>query len=307
MSASPSASTPIRSPIICLKILDANTIGGRYSEADQVREIVVALKNINSHIQLPNLILKHFRDETDDTKKVWYLDISSGKIRQSAALKLGTSKGYYSGWGELFWNRAIENPLGELTHKICCFSDEKIADLKLTTADKRTAKRYIKAASIRSDIAYEAMKSSSVTADFFSDQENHDSLSVFGMSLTGNLNQILDAMDVTILLNQTDRNLVVPRNCYYGVSISGDGSIVAPLSPKVALFLFSAKSHPEWENGFAVVRLGEIIEEMNIYALKYEYMFNKAFVASNSYQELEQLQKFREDHLAELEMLNADI
>lgn len=46
---------------------------------------------------------------------------------------------------------------------------------------------------------------------------------------------------------------------------------------------------------------------MNIYALKYEYMFNKAFVASNSYQELEQLQKFREDHLAELEMLNADI
>lgn len=170
MLASPSASTPIRSPIICLKIWDANTIGGRYSEADQVRESVVALKNINSHIQLPNLILKHFRDETDDTKKVWYLDISSGKIRQSAAL-----------------------------------------------------------------------------------------------------------------------------------------SIVAPLSPKVALFLFSAKSHPEWENGFAVVRLGEIIEEMNIYALKYEYMFNKAFVASNSYQELEQLQKFREDHLAELEMLNADI
>ena len=46
---------------------------------------------------------------------------------------------------------------------------------------------------------------------------------------------------------------------------------------------------------------------MNIYALKYEYMFKKAFVASNSYQELEQLQKFREDHLAELEMLNADI
>lgn len=307
MLASPSASAPIRSPIICLKIWNANTIDGRYSEADQVRESVVALNNINSHIQLPNLILKHFRDETDDTKKVWYLDISSGKIRQSAAHKLGTSKGYYSGWGELFWNRAIENPLGEVTHKIRCFSDEKIANLKLTTADKRTAKRYIKAASIRSDIAYEAMKSSSVTANFFSDQENHDSLSVFGMSLTGNLNQILDAMDVTILLNQTDRNLVVPRNCYYGVSISGDGSIVAPLSPKVALFLFSAKSHPEWENGFAVVRLGETIEEMNIYALKYEYMFNKAFVASNSYQELEQLQKFREDHLAKLEMLNADI
>lgn len=57
-----------------------------------MRESVVALKNINSHIQLPNLILKHFRDETDDTKKVWYLDISSGKISNLRHLNLEHQK-----------------------------------------------------------------------------------------------------------------------------------------------------------------------------------------------------------------------
>ena len=34
-----------------------------------MRESVVALKNINSHIQLPNLILKHFRDKQMIRKK----------------------------------------------------------------------------------------------------------------------------------------------------------------------------------------------------------------------------------------------
>ena len=38
---------------------------------------------INSHIQLPNSILKYFRDESDSEKKVWYLDISCRKHYES--------------------------------------------------------------------------------------------------------------------------------------------------------------------------------------------------------------------------------
>ena len=32
--------------------------------------------NVNSHIQVPNAILKQFRDEEDPEKKVWYLDLA---------------------------------------------------------------------------------------------------------------------------------------------------------------------------------------------------------------------------------------
>ena len=72
---------------------------------------------INSHIQLPNSILKYFRDESDSEKKVWYLDISSGSIMKAASNKIGTSKGYYSDFGENFWNRTVEDTLAKLNHK----------------------------------------------------------------------------------------------------------------------------------------------------------------------------------------------
>lgn len=50
---------------------------------------------IHSHIQIPHGILKYFRDETDQSKRVWFLDISSGQILQKSAKKLGTQKGLY--------------------------------------------------------------------------------------------------------------------------------------------------------------------------------------------------------------------
>lgn len=51
------------------------------------------MKNINSHIQIPNAVLKQFRDEKDPEKKVWYLDLATGEVKRSASGKLGTEKG----------------------------------------------------------------------------------------------------------------------------------------------------------------------------------------------------------------------
>ena len=51
--------------------------------------------NINSHVQLPNCVLRNFRDETDPEKKVWYLDVQTGDILRKSSKKLGTCKGYY--------------------------------------------------------------------------------------------------------------------------------------------------------------------------------------------------------------------
>jgi len=48
--------------------------------------------NINSHIQLPNCVLRNFRDETDPEKKVWYLDVQTGDILRKSSKKLGTRK-----------------------------------------------------------------------------------------------------------------------------------------------------------------------------------------------------------------------
>lgn len=128
------------------------------------------MKDINSHIQLPNCVLKYFRDEGDREKKVWYLDIPSGQIRKKAAKKLGTAKGYFSQAGEMFWNQELENPLAALNEKIRKFVTAGSGSLSLSAEDIAVAKRYIKAASVRSDLAQKTMDSSSLTADMFTEQ-----------------------------------------------------------------------------------------------------------------------------------------
>ena len=52
--------------------------------------------NINSHIQLPNCVLRNFRDETDPEKKVWYLDVQTGDILRKSSKKARNLQGILS-------------------------------------------------------------------------------------------------------------------------------------------------------------------------------------------------------------------
>ena len=106
--------------------------------------------NINSHIQLPNCVLRNFRDETDPEKKVWYLDVQTGDILRKSSKKLGTRKEYYSETGERFWAENIENPLSIITRKIQKNCTGEIPCLQISADDADACKRYIKAAFILS-------------------------------------------------------------------------------------------------------------------------------------------------------------
>ena len=166
--------------------------------------------------------------------------------------------------------------------------------------DKDIIKKYIKAAMVRSSLAYKTMKQNSFTAELFSEQENHDALSYFGMISTGEVDCILDKLDVAFLINQTDRDLVVPRNCYYEINKSSGINIIVPVFPKGAWLLFEKEKQPELIGCIGAIANPEVIEVMNVCALQYECTFNQAFVASNSYFEIERLQFFQEEHQSDL-------
>lgn len=262
---------------------------------------------IDSHIQLPVQILKHFRDETDPEKKVWYLDISKGEIYKKAAKKLGVAKGYYSENGEKFWGQYVESPLGVLNKKIRSFCSGESEQITITPEDVNLAKRYIKSAAVRSNLAYMAMRESSTTADLFSEQENHDALSVFGMNSKGPFDQLFADLSVTVIANRTDRQLVVPRNCYYCVTRLGVRNFVIPISPQSAFLLLPTEHLNQVDNGYGVIDDPTQVEVMNVLALKYEYMFNADFVASNCRAELEFLRKFQQENRALLENLRNSV
>ena len=258
---------------------------------------------IHSHIQLPNLILQHFRDESDPEKKVWYLDIPSGKILRKSAGRLGTSKGYYSEVGEEFWAKNIESPLGKLNVRIRAFCSGEAETITIKKEDVVLAKQYIKAAAVRSNLAYQSTKESSVTASLYSEQANHDALSFFGMRASPQFDQQFEDLAVTIIANRTNRHLVVPRNCYYCVSRWNVRNFVAPISPQCAILLLPVEHLHLVNDGYAVIDDPSQVEVMNVLALKYEYMFNADFVASDCRAELESLRQFQAENLVTLETL----
>lgn len=255
-----------------------------------------------SHIQIPKSILQLFRDESDPEKKVWSLNIETGEIRRTPSKRLGTFPDYYSAAGEKFWDQSLESPLGKLNKKVRSFCNGTSKTLTLTVEDQKLAKRYVKAAAIRSNLALEVMQESSLTAKVCTEQVNHDDLSFFGMKLEGNIDALLHDLTVTILINRTARHFVVPRNCFYFVSQKRNPNIITPISPQCALLFLPAET---CKNEFAIANDSEVVEEMNICALKMEYAFRGEFVAADRQGELEFLQNYRQKNQKELLALKA--
>lgn len=245
--------------------------------------------SINSHIQLPNGILKYFRDETDPEKKVWYLDINSRKIGRKPAGKLGTSKGYYSDEIEKHLNVGIENPITMLNAKIRAFAEGKTDAIEITSDEISDAKRYIKASIMRSGMAMDTLLNSSYTAAFCTAQENHDDLVYVGLSSDTIFDDYLKSMSFCILVNRTETHFVVPRNCFYLIPSRGYITVIAPISPTAAIALYSP-DYPENINGcYGTIDNPSSISVANQYALQWEFELNKEFVAADRKVELEEL------------------
>lgn len=253
--------------------------------------------SVNSHIQIPKGILKCFGDK-EKSGRIWYLNVSNGKIGLAGAGKLGTLYGYYSDEMEKYLNQEIETPLMQLNAKVRSFLSGDEKQLYLTVTSEDVLKKYILGAIARSDFAKRSFETGSITAQFCDEQENHDFLVSFA---TENLQwgkEVIGGYSFGLLVNRTSRNLVVPRNCFYTAKSCGVDCIVAPISPNCALALCPPEYSGNKVNGETRL-LGNIddekaIEIMNIRALFYEYVYNLSFIASNSKEEIDGLRKVLE-------------
>ncbi|HPD89292.1 MAG TPA: hypothetical protein PLU75_07480 [Oscillospiraceae bacterium] len=266
--------------------------------------------SINSHVQLPNGIIKYFKDESRSDKKVWYLDIVTGEINPNTARKLGTVYGYYSDETEDFLNRTIEGPISRVNKKIRSFCAGEIDSISITPKMEPALKKYIKGAMMRSCRAICLFYKYDILAPFFSPQSNHDALvqcSINPSEKEDSIDAFLRGFHLNVLVNKTERNLVVPRNCFYFIRDGNKECIIAPISPQGALMLqpddFSKECIKEGYMSYQVVKESDQIETMNISALEVEYAYNRDFIASNEKRELEILQEYLKNNRPELEKL----
>lgn len=259
---------------------------------------------VDSHIQIPKGVLKHF---SESSGRVYYLDMVTGRIGLAGAGVLGTEHGYYSEEQEHYLNKEIETPLTSLAAKVRLLLKDNKKTLTLSTAEETVFKKYITAAMARSQLSLDAFLSASVTADLCTDQQNHDDLVYLATMKNNGVAEILGDHFLVVLINKTEDNLVVPRNCFYALISHDYECIVAPISPKCALCLFppeySEKISISKEYRLCHVENKEDVKIMNQRALMYEYMYNKTFVASATRKELHELAAFRNERKEDLDEL----
>ena len=244
---------------------------------------------VHSHVQVPKLILKSFCDENENQKRIWYLDIATGQIKKESKKILGTSVGYYSQDIEKFWNNTIEDSLGKLKTRIQNCVSSKNDIILWCEKDVQTIRRYFKSASVRSNLANKSFKENTKVSRVASQQELNDSLAEISMSQVNVFDDIIDSYYIGVLINQTEKSLVVPRNCYYAYY----NDLIAPLSPDCAIIL---SQNEQIQNKIIAIDNSSEIDIMNIMALKYEFLFNEDFVATNNYDDLVYLRDILEQN-----------
>ena len=248
---------------------------------------------VDSHIQITNFILKQFRSKDG---KVLHLDLEENRIRSCSSKELGTEYGYYSDEMEQYLNREIEKPFADFVSKIIRFTKDKSERLDLPIIVEDICKRFVTAAAYRSRFVMDYSYKNSYTAFLLDDQTNHDQTVFYGTQLDNGIMPPLESQRMLVILNQSSRDFVVPRNCWYIVSGGGAQCIILPVTPNCALELvpenYTGNTHNGIEERIEYIDDPDDIAYMNNCALQFEYAFNHSFVASASREELSRLKDY---------------
>ena len=263
--------------------------------------------SIDSHIQITNFILRNFRSPHG---RVDYLDLTTGRIRSCGSDRLGTEPDYYSAEMEKYLNKEIETPFSNLAAEVLSFVEKKIDKIVLSNEVETTVKKYVTASMARSSLCFNSYMKASITADLLEPQANHDSIVFYSTQRDGGINPLVQNSKMYLIVNLSERQFVVPRNCFYGVPRKGYTCIAVPISP-LCIILLAPEKYPEEYIAGESCRLykvfdGDIVGEMNIAALHYEWCFNHLFVASASRQELEKLKQYMEKKKNQLDSIKVE-
>ncbi len=219
--------------------------------------------------------------------------------------KLGTQKGYYSQEFEQYLNKQIENPFSKLALEISSFVEQGNELLVLSAGTEKICKQYISVAAFRSKRAYLDFLNGSLVAGLLDDQTSHDGLVFFSTKLNSGVIPEISESRMMVLANKTDKEFVVPRNCFYLISSEGFPCIIAPITPICAIGLIP-KDYPLEKNvNLWTVNNTDDILHMNKQALCMEYVFNHEFVAARRQNELSELKSYLEENQTNLESLKS--
>ncbi|MBE6813385.1 MAG: DUF4238 domain-containing protein [Ruminococcaceae bacterium] len=250
---------------------------------------------INSHIQMPKLLLKRFHNKHNH---FYYYDIEKQFIGEKGTAKsINTEYGYYSIDMEHYLRDNIEAPFGEVisflekdsfkSETLCVPSDFQI-----------TIKNFLYALIARGPKFENQMNEAEELLQYLTPQEQHDVVAYKGINIAKKYDLLSDFI-VTFMINETDIPFVLSMDGLYGYSFNNYLVINLPISPKstVSLFHKSYSNRIEQKDGslsMFQINKEEDIMIMNQSSFLAQIRRNWGYVVCPEKKELERLKRMYE-------------
>lgn len=235
---------------------------------------------VNSHVQLTKSLLRNFSHKTDEGEKVYYLDLSDSKIKEEKIKKLGTVYGYYSEDVEKFLSEEVENKIGDVAKRFKDFSKQKREQLTITSQNQDSIKMFFKYSLIRSKYIIREVNKASYFAEFLGGYTtNH----IISFSDDRVLDDFFENYEVDILLNNSNVEFVIPRNCFYSGMVTGKPTkYILPINPRTAFVLIHKNELNcyiiDGKHYYPQINDDAVANSFNKRALFDEQHFNNTFV-----------------------------
>ena len=202
---------------------------------------------VNSHIQMPKLLLKRFHNKSNH---FYYYDVKKQFVgKNGTAQSINTELGYYSIEMEHYLRDEIETPFGE----IISFLEKdsfKSETLTIPSSFIPTIKNFLYALIARGPKFEKQMNEAECLLQFFTPQEQHDFIAFKGIDIAKKHNLLSDFI-TTFMINETDIPFVLSMDGLYGYTFNNHITINLPISPKVTISLIhkSYSNRIERQNG----------------------------------------------------------
>ena len=191
---------------------------------------------VNSHVQIPQCILKNFLDKnvSDKSKCICFIDMEDYKIKNMKIKEFDAEYGHYSKWIEEYFCKECESIIGNLKQEINSFARKKIHEIDLELY-VNSIKNVFMLQLYRNPKFLEEINQKSLTSIIVGGYKTEDIIFVHHKEKFEN---IFNEKEINILINKTDEGLVTTKSTISMIKVDkGNEALIMPLHPKFAIVL----------------------------------------------------------------------
>ncbi len=249
------------------------------------------MEKIDSHVQISKAIIKNFANNGS----LFSYNINENKIIKDDASFNAIENYYTPELDKEILGALYEQPFGKVRKKIKLFYDKINTELVFDKNDIDIIRKYIKTSMLRGEKTINIAKNESAFSSIIDRNILHEMMIRKGLEYN-EIDIYLSEYIPTLIINKTDDNFVINKNCFYTTEIIGMNLFIIPVNPKYVIAMGKENEIVNFRNkydcDFIFVNEVASIYNMNNRAYRYEKNVEGNFLLSISEKELNLIQEY---------------